>query len=115
MDWAESVGGLQGLIRRSRSNLEAVEQFVARHDWISFLAEDPAIRSNTSVCLKVDLPSDKLKQLIQLLEDHGAAYDIAAYREAPEGLRFWCGSTVEREDLEIALQWLEWAYHQVKE
>lgn len=115
LDWAESVGGLQGLIRRSRSNLEAVEQFVARHDWISFLAEDPAIRSNTSVCLKVDLPSDKLKQLIKLLEDHGAAYDIAAYREAPEGLRFWCGSTVEREDLEIALQWLEWAYHQVKE
>ncbi len=113
LKWAESIGGLPALIRRSESNLEAVADFVAKHDWIHFLAADAAIRSNTSVCLKVDLPPEKLKKVIALLEEEQAAYDIGSYREAPPGLRFWCGATVERSDLEIAMQWLEWAYREV--
>ena len=112
--WADSVGGLAGLIRRSQDNLKAVEEFVANHDWIHFLASDPAIRSNTSVCLTVDLPPEKLKELVRLLEKEAVAYDIASYRDAPVGLRFWCGATVERTDLEIMLQWLKWAYETVK-
>lgn len=112
--WAESVGGLKGLIERSERNLSVIEKFVEKHDWIDFLAEDKKIRSNTSVCLKVDLEPDKVKKLIKLLEVEGASYDIASYREAPVGLRYWCGATVESEDLEAAMQWLEWAYNQVK-
>lgn len=111
LEWAESIGGLPALIRRSEDNFRVIEKFVSEHDWIHFLAADPATRSNTSVCLTVDLPPEELKQLIKLLEGEGAAYDIASYREAPPGLRFWCGATVERSDLELALQWLEWAYH----
>jgi len=70
-------------------------------------------RSNTSVCLNVDLPLDKLQKVIKLLEDEQVAHDIASYREAPPGLRFWCGATVEQSDLQLALQWLDWAYHEV--
>jgi phosphoserine aminotransferase len=114
LNWAESVGGLPGLIERSEANLQTVADFVAAHDWIDFLAADPAIRSNTSVCLILDLPSEKIKALVKLMASEEAAYDIAAYRDAPDGLRIWCGATVEREDLEIMLQWLEWAYHEVK-
>ncbi|HOA36015.1 MAG TPA: phosphoserine transaminase [Bacillota bacterium] len=113
LHWAESIGGLPALIRRSENNLKVIENFVSEHDWIHFLAADPAIRSNTSVCLTVDLPPERLQQLIKLLEDEGAAYDIASYREAPPGLRFWCGATVEQSDLELALQWLEWAYNSI--
>lgn len=101
------------MIRRSENNLKVIENFVSEHDWIHFLAADPAIRSNTSVCLTVDLPPERLQQLIKLLEDEGAAYDIASYREAPPGLRFWCGATVEQSDLELALQWLKWAYNSI--
>lgn len=114
LQWAESVGGLPELIRRSESNLELLEEFVSKRDWIHFLAADPAVRSNTSVCLTVDLPPTRLRRLVKLLEDEAVAYDIASYREAPEGLRFWCGATVEKEDLAVALQWLEWAYHKVQ-
>jgi phosphoserine aminotransferase len=113
LEWAESIGGLPALIRRSENNLKVIENFVSEHEWIHFLAADPAIRSNTSVCLTVDLPPERLQQLIKLLEDEGAAYDIASYREAPPGLRFWCGATVEQSDLELALQWLEWAYNSI--
>ncbi len=113
LSWAESAGGLPALIRRSEDNLKVIEEFVSKHNWIDFLASDPEIRSNTSVCLTVDLPPDKLKDLVKLLENEQAAYDIASYREAPAGLRFWCGATVEREDLQIAMQWLEWAYYEV--
>jgi len=113
LEWAESIGGLPALIRRSEDNFRVIEKFVSEHDWIHFLAADPATRSNTRVCLTVDLPPEKLKQLIKLLEGEGAAYDIASYREAPPGLRFWCGATVERSDLELALQWLEWAYNSI--
>lgn len=112
--WAESVGGLEGLIARSGRNLAAMERFVAAHDWIHFLAADKAYRSNTSVCLSVDLDAEKLKLLVKRMASEGAAYDIASYREAPAGLRFWCGATVETADLEKALAFLEWAYEEVK-
>ena len=112
--WAENIGGLEQLIKRSKNNLEVIETFVAEHDWIDFLAAEPAIRSNTSVCLTVELEPDQIKQLIKLLEKEEIANDIASYRDAPSGLRFWCGATVEKEDLQAAMQWLEYAYHQIK-
>jgi phosphoserine aminotransferase len=114
LKWAESIGGLEALIRRSEANLGVIEAFVSGREWIDFLAADPAIRSNTSVCLTLSLAPDKLKKMVNLLESEHAAYDIASYREAPNGLRFWCGATVEKEDLESAMQWLEWAYYEVK-
>ncbi len=114
LQWAESIGGLAGLIRRSENNLKVIEDFVTGHNWIDFLAAEPAIRSNTSVCLTVDLEPDQIKQLIKILETEDIAYDIASYRDAPAGLRFWCGATVEQKDLQIAMQWLEYAYQQVK-
>lgn len=114
LDWAENIGGLPALIERSENNLKTLENFIANRDWIHFLAADPAIRSNTSVCLTVDLEPDKLKQLVKLLETEEVAYDIASYRDAPGGLRFWCGATVEKDDLDTAMLWLEWAYNEVK-
>ncbi|MGD8538256.1 MAG: phosphoserine transaminase [Candidatus Aminicenantes bacterium] len=113
LNWAESVGGLTGLIERSNANLKVWEEFVEKHDWIDFLAENKEIRSNTSVCFKVDLPEDKLKEMVKLLADEGVAYDCGSYRDAPPGLRFWSGATVEASDLEIVTQWLEWAYNEV--
>ncbi len=111
--WAESIGGLSALIERSNQNLQVFEDFVARHDWIDFLAENKEIRSNTSVCFTVDLPEEKLNNLIKLLADEKVAFDCGSYREAPPGLRFWCGATVEKSDLEIVCRWLEWAYNEV--
>jgi phosphoserine aminotransferase len=113
LKWAESVGGLAGLIERSNANLAVWEDLVAEHDWIDFLAESKEIRSNTSVCFTVDLPEDKLKELVKLLADEGVAYDCGSYRDAPPGLRFWCGATVDVSDLKIVTQWLEWAYNEV--
>jgi len=113
--WSDSIGGLQGLIGRSQSNLRVLEGFVAKNDWIHFLAADPTIRSNTSVCLTLDLNKDQVKKFVTLLESEGVAYDIGSYRDAPDGLRIWCGATVERDDLEALLPWLTWAYEVVKE
>jgi phosphoserine aminotransferase len=113
LKWAESVGGLRGLIERCNANLRVWEDFVAKHDWIDFLAENKEIRSNTSVCFKLDLPEDKLKEMLKLLADEGVAYDCGSYRDAPPGLRFWSGATVDASDLEIVTQWLEWAYNEV--
>lgn len=115
LNWAESVGGLPALIERSNENLAVWERFVAEHDWIDFLAESKEIRSNTSVCFKVDLPEEKIKKLVKLLADEGVAYDCGSYRDAPPGLRFWSGATVEKSDLEIVCQWLEWTYNEVKQ
>ncbi len=112
--WADSIGGLKELIRRSEANLALFEDFVARHDWIHFLAKDKAYRSNTSVCLSVDLSADQVKKLAKLLETEGVALDAGSYKDAPAGLRFWCGATVQAEDIRAMLPWLEWAYHQVK-
>ena len=85
---------------------------VEKNDWINFLAEEKATRSNTSVCLSVDLPADKIKQMVAFLDTEGVALDIGAYRDAPPGLRIWCGATVEKEDLEALVPWLEYAYQQ---
>ncbi len=114
LQWVHSIGGLQGAIARSRSNLAVMERFVEQRDWIDFLAEDAAVRSSTSVCFKLSLEADQVKQMVKLLEQEGAAYDIDAYRDAPSGLRIWCGATVEASDLESLLPWLDWAYESVK-
>jgi len=114
LHWAESIGGLKGLIERSNANLDAFEDFVSTRDWIHFLAVDKAVRSNTSVCFTLDLPEDKVKSFVKLLADEGVAYDCGSYRDAPPGLRFWCGATVETSDIRIVCQWLDWAYNELK-
>ncbi len=114
LDWVESIGGLPAAIARSNANLKIVEDFVAKRDWISFLAADASIRSNTSVCLNLSLNKEQIKQIVKLLDEEGVAYDIGAYRDAPAGLRIWCGATIEAEDVRVMLEWLEWAYEEVK-
>jgi phosphoserine aminotransferase len=123
--WARSIGGLPALIGRADANAEAIADWVARTPWIAFLADDPAIRSNTSVCLKIvdpavlKLPAEAqakfAKAIAATLEKEGVAYDIDAYRNAPSGLRVWCGATVERADVEALTLWLDWAYAQAKD
>jgi phosphoserine aminotransferase len=115
LQWVEGLGGMQATIARSEANLKVISDFVAANDWISFLAKDPATRSNTSVCLSVALPADRVTAMVKLLEAEGVAYDIGAYKDAPAGLRIWCGATVERSDLEALMPWLGWAYHQVQQ
>jgi len=122
--WAESIGGLAELVRRSQVNLECLSAWVESSTWASFLAEDEATRSSTSICLKfVDpwyesLPADaqraKENALVGLLEEEGVAYDIGSYRDAPPGLRIWGGSTVERSDIEALLPWLDWAWSEIQ-
>lgn len=114
LDWVQSMGGLQAAIAKSKANLAVLEDFIARTPWIDFLAQDASIRSNTSVCLSLDLTPDQVKALIKLLAEHKVAFDVGAYRDAPAGLRIWCGSTVEASDLKALLPWLEWGYQQVK-
>lgn len=113
LKWCEQVGGLDALISRSMNNLGVIEQFVDRNSWVRFLAEDRASRSNTSVCLVLDLPKDKVKQLCTMLADEGVAYDINSYRDAPPGIRIWCGATVDEADLIALTTWIEWAYAQL--
>lgn len=107
LQWADSIGGLEGLIKRTEANLKVVESFVEKNDWIDFLAADPTIRSSTSVCLVLKLNKDQVKKFVALLEAEGVAYDIGSYRDAPDGLRIWCGATVEEEDLQALLPWLK--------
>lgn len=114
LDWLDQLGGVPAAIKRSQANLAVFEEFVAANDWIHFLADDPAIRSNTSVCLTLDLPEDKVKEMVKLLDAEGVAYDCGSYREAPPGLRFWCGATIEQADLKLLMPWLQWAYEEVK-
>ncbi|MBK8478383.1 MAG: phosphoserine transaminase [Opitutaceae bacterium] len=111
--WAKSIGGLPALIKRSEANLAAFERFVATHSWIHFLAAKPEQRSNTSVCFTVDATPEQVKKMVKLLESEKVAYDCGAYKDAPPGLRFWCGATIETSDLEKAFPWLEWAYAEV--
>jgi phosphoserine aminotransferase len=113
LDWVKSIGGVQATVRRSNDNLAVIEQFVATHDWISFVAEDPINRSSTSICLTLSLEADQVKKLVKLLDAEGVAYDIGAYRDAPAGLRIWGGATVEKTDLEALMPWLEWGYREV--
>ncbi|MDO5652593.1 MAG: phosphoserine transaminase [Brachymonas sp.] len=112
--WVDKIGGVPATMARSQANLQVIEDFVAATPWIRFLAEDPATRSNTSVCLTLDLPEDKVKQLVKLLETEKVAYDIGAYKDAPAGIRIWCGATVEKADVEALMPWLAWGYEQVK-
>jgi len=115
LQWVDSLGGVKGTIARSEANLKVIADFVAANDWISFLAKDPATRSNTSVCLSVALPADKVSAMVKLLDTEGVAHDIGAYKDAPAGLRIWCGATVEASDLEALMPWLAWAYRQVQQ
>lgn len=112
--WVDSIGGTEALIARSEASLAHIQNFVAEHDWIQFLAQDPATLSNTSVCLTLDLSPEQSKALIKLLEAEQVAYDIGAYRDAPDGLRIWCGGTVEPSDVAALMPWLAWAYNEVK-
>jgi phosphoserine aminotransferase len=123
LKWAESIGGLEAMRRRADANLGVLAEFVAKTPWVEFLAADPAIRSNTSVCLKVvdprvtglsdDAQADFAKKLASALEKEGVALDVGGYRDAPPGLRIWCGATVETSDLEALTPWLDWAFASV--
>ena len=115
LNWAKSVGGLQGLIARANANSAVLDTFIAENDWIENLANDPATRSNTSVCMKFADPKiadvDALaKAMNSKLEKEGVAFDIKSYPDAPTGLRIWCGGTVETADLKALMPWIKWAY-----
>ncbi|MBC7578599.1 MAG: phosphoserine transaminase [Tardiphaga sp.] len=124
LGWAKSVGGLDALVARADANTKVLADWKARTPWVDFLATDASIRSNTSVCLKVIDPAitalsaaaqaDFAKQLVALVEKEGAGYDFAHYRDAPAGLRIWCGATVEASDVEILTQWIDWAFAEAK-
>ena len=120
LEWAIGVGGLAGLIARSEANAAAVDGWVGRTDWVEHLAADPATRSNTSVCLRFAEAGDAeaqaalVKKMAGLLEAEGVGYDVASYRDAPPGLRLWCGATVDTDDLEALFPWLDWAFHEAR-
>ncbi|RBI69954.1 phosphoserine transaminase [Roseovarius sp. TE539] len=115
LDWAREVGGFEGLRERAYANLAAVQVFVAENDWLAFLATDPEFRSNTSVCLKftdhrIRDGAAFAKAVVKRLDAEGVAYDIGAYRDAPPGLRIWCGGTVETTDIAALMPWIRWAF-----
>src|ERR1700758_519020 len=122
--WGKSIGGLKALMARADANTKVLADWKARTPWIDFLAKHPATRSNTSVCLKVtdpaitslsaDAQSDFAKKLVALVEKENAGFDFAHYRDAPAGLRIWCGATVEARDVELLTQWIDWAFAETK-
>jgi len=124
LNWGKSVGGLKALIGRADTNTTVIADWVARTPWIDFLAKDAAIRSNTSVCLKFtdaaitslnpDAQSDFVKKLVAIVEKEAAGFDFAHYRDAPAGLRIWCGATVEAADVALLTQWIDWAFGEAK-
>jgi phosphoserine aminotransferase len=124
LNWGKSLGGLDGLIARADANSGALSDWVERTPWVDFLATDPKVRSNTSVCLKIVDPAVAAlplaaeaafaKSIENLLEKEKAAYDIGAYRDAPPGLRIWCGATIETSDIEALMPWLDYAFAQTK-
>src|SRR5512133_1058141 len=124
LGWAKSIGGLKALIARADANTKVLADWKAKTPWIDFLAKDASIRSNTSVCLKftdpaitslsADAQADFAKRLVALVEKEGAGYDFAYYRDAPAGLRIWCGATVEAKDVELLTQWIDWAFAEMK-
>jgi phosphoserine aminotransferase len=124
LNWAKSIGGLKALIARADASTRVLADWTAKTAWVDFLAADPAIRSNTSVCLKVvdpaitslsaDAQADFAKKLVAAVEKEGAGFDFGHYRDAPAGLRIWCGATVEAKDVEILTQWLDWAFAETK-
>lgn len=113
LSWVRSIGGVKAAIERSNANLQVVADFVAANDWIEFLAQDSAALSNTSVCLTLKAEAEQVKAMAKLLEKEGVAYDIDAYRDAPPGLRIWCGATIEESDVRALMPWLQWAYGEV--
>jgi phosphoserine aminotransferase len=120
LEWAKRVGGLAELIRRTDANAAALFDWVERTDWVEPLAVDPATRSTTSVCLKITDPRVTaldaggrqafVKRIKTLLEAESAAFDVESHRNAPAGLRLWCGCTVETDDVVAATPWLDWAF-----
>ena len=124
LNWGKSIGGLKALIARADANTKVLSDWKAKTPWIDFLAKDKTIRSNTSVCMKVvdpsiaslsdDAQADFAKKLAALVEKEGAGFDIAAYRDAPAGLRIWCGATIEASDVALLTQWLDWAFAETK-
>jgi phosphoserine aminotransferase len=121
MRWAKGIGGLEAQIERSEANLAAIARWVAQTEWIDFVVEDPAVRSCTSICLKLsdncglagEARDAAPKRMADLLAEEGVAYDINAYHESPPGLRIWAGATVELADIEAMLPWLDWAFAEV--
>jgi phosphoserine aminotransferase len=124
LNWAKGLGGLEALIGRADANAQAIADWVAKAGWVDFLAKDPATRSNTSVCLSIvdpavtalpaELQAKFAKSIADLLEKEGAAFDIGSYRDAPPGLRIWCGATVETADVVALTHWLDWAFAKTK-
>lgn len=122
--WVTEIGGVTETIKRAQSNFDALADWVHKTDWIDFLASEPETRSTTSVCLKIvdpwfegladDAKTPFIKAMCKLLDQEAAAYDIAGYRDAPAGLRIWCGATVSAEDVQALCPWLEWAYETAK-
>jgi phosphoserine aminotransferase len=124
LNWAKSVGGLKALMARADANLKVLADWQAKTPWIDFLARTPAIRSNTSVCMKVtdpviasltsDAQIDFIKKMVGLVEKESAGYDFAGHRDAPAGLRIWCGATIETSDVALLTQWIDWAFAETK-
>src|SRR5216110_56890 len=124
LNWAKSIGGLKALIARADANTKVLADWKAKTPWIDFLAKDPSIRSNTSVCLRfvdpaitsltADAQAEFSKKLVALVEKEGAGYDFAYYRDAPAGLRIWCGATVEASDVALLTQWIDWAFAETR-
>jgi phosphoserine aminotransferase len=124
LHWAKATGGLKALIARADANTKVLSDWQKKTPWVDFLATDPAIRSNTSVCMKVvdpaitalapDAQADFAKKLVAAVEKENAGFDFAHYRDAPAGLRIWCGATVEAKDVEILTQWIDWAFAETK-
>jgi phosphoserine aminotransferase len=124
LNWAKSVGGLKALMARADKNLKVLADWQAKTSWIDFLAGTPAIRSNTSVCMKVTDPTiasltsaaqiDFIKKMVGLVEKEGAGFDFAGHRDAPAGLRIWCGATIEASDVALLTQWIDWAFAETK-
>src|SRR5579863_1038666 len=124
LNWAKSVGGLKALMARADKNLKVLADWQAKTPWIDFLARTPAIRSNTSVCMKVTDPAiasltsdaqiDFIKKMVGLVEKEGAGYDFAGHRDAPAGLRIWCGATIEASDVALLTQWIDWAFAETR-
>ncbi|MEZ5783722.1 MAG: phosphoserine transaminase [Rhizobiaceae bacterium] len=121
LNWAKSIGGLDALVARADANAAAIQSFADASGWLGNLAVDPATRSNTSVCLSIvdpaldaDAQATIAKGIVSALDKEGVAFDIGAYRDAPAGLRIWCGATVETADVEALMPWLDWAFHNQK-
>ena len=124
LEWAKSIGSLDGLMNRADDNFDVLDEWIANTEWVEFLAKDPATRSNTSVCLSIVDPEISrleeseqrafVKRMTSLLEQENAALDIGGYRDAPPGLRIWTGGTVEADDVSALIPWLDWAFQQAK-